>query len=298
MAHNKARQLLQDSDVLSIVSPWGLLQPNQTDSQSLFQIPPSALTPSIEGKESTRTTWLRSTVSDHSIRLIATVHGEPGSEQVADWLERIRNSDHAPGFNNVKLRYGGEAAKQYEIMQEVTSQLPKVLVFVVVTNYLVLLAAFRSMLIPIKAILMNLLSLAASFGILVWVFNEGHLGMEPSAIAIMIPVFIAGLVFGISMDYGVFMLSRIQEVYRRTGDSDVAVQQGLASTGRLVTSAAAILLAVTVPFAFAEVAGVRQLGIGITAAVLIDVTLIRLILVPALMKLMGRWNWWLPGQMK
>ncbi|KAA2301968.1 MMPL family transporter, partial [Clostridioides difficile] len=107
----------------------------------------------------------------------------------------MRNSDHAPGSNNVKLRYGGEAAKQYEIMQEVTNQLPKVLVFVVVTNYLVLLAAFRSMLIPIKAILMNLLSLAASFGILVWVFNEGHLGMEPSAIAIMIPVFIAGLVF-------------------------------------------------------------------------------------------------------
>ncbi|RPK30593.1 MMPL family transporter [Paenibacillus xylanexedens] len=298
MAHHKARQLLQDSDVLSIVSPWGLFQSNQNGSQSLFQIPPLALTPSIESKESTRTAWLRSTVSDHSIRLVATVHGEPGSEQVADWLEQMRNSDHAPGSNNVKLRYGGEAAKQYEIMQEVTSQLPKVLLFVVVTNYLVLLAAFRSMLIPIKAIVMNLLSLAASFGILVWVFNEGHMGMEPSAIAIMIPVFIAGLVFGISMDYGVFMLSRIQEVYRRTGDSDVAVQQGLASTGRLVTSAAAILLAVTVPFAFAEVAGVRQLGIGITAAVLIDVTLIRLILVPALMKLMGRWNWWLPGQMK
>lgn len=295
-AHNKARQLLQDSDVLSIVSPWGLLQPNQNGSPNLFTIPSSS--PSIEGKESTRTAWLRSTVSDYSIRLVATVHGEPGSEQVADWLERMRNSDHALGSNNVKLRYGGEAAKQVEIMQEVTHQLPKVLVFVVVTNYLVLLAAFRSLLIPIKAIVMNLLSLAASFGILVWVFNEGHLGMEQSDIAIMIPVFIAGLVFGISMDYGVFMLSRIQEVYRRTGDSDGAVQQGLASTGRLVTSAAAILLAVTVPFAFAEVAGVRQLGIGITAAVLIDVTLIRLILVPALMRLMGRWNWWLPGQIK
>ncbi|NMI06207.1 MMPL family transporter [Paenibacillus sp. SZ31] len=300
MAHNKTLQLMKDSDVLNIISPWGLLQPDQNSlqSQNLFRNPPSSLTSSLEGKESTRTEWLRSTVSDHSIRLIATVHGEPGSEQIADWLERMSKSDHALGFNDVKLRYGGEAAKQHEIMQEVTSQLPKVLVFVVVSNYLVLLAAFRSLLIPIKAILMNLLSLAASFGILVWVFNEGHLGMEPSAIAIMIPVFIAGLVFGISMDYGVFMLSRIQEVYRRTRDSDVAVQQGLASTGRLVTSAAAILLAVTVPFAFAEVAGVRQLGIGITAAVLIDVTLIRLILVPALMKLMGRWNWWLPGQMK
>lgn len=142
---------------------------------------------------------------------------------------------------------------------------------------------------------MNLLSLAASFGVLVLVFNQGHFGMEPSAIAIMIPVFIAGLVFGISMDYGVFMLTRIQEVYRQTGDSDLAVQQGLASTGRLITSAAAILLAVTIPFAFADVAGVKQLGIGITAAVFIDVTIIRLVLVPALMKLMGRWNWWLPG---
>lgn len=142
---------------------------------------------------------------------------------------------------------------------------------------------------------MNLLSLAASFGVLVLVFNQGHFGMESSAIAIMIPVFIAGLVFGISMDYGVFMLTRIQEVYRRTGDSDLAVQQGLASTGRLITSAAAILLAVTVPFAFADVAGVKQLGIGITAAVFLDVTMIRLVLVPALMKLMGRWNWWLPG---
>lgn len=300
MAHYKARQLLQDSGVLNIISPWGLLQSDQNSvqNQTLFPIALSSLTSSIEAKESTRSSWLHSTVSDHSIRLIATVHGEPGSEQIADWLERMSKSDHALGFNDVKLRYGGEAAKQHEIMQEVTSQLPKVLVFVVVSNYLVLLAAFRSLLIPIKAILMNLLSLAASFGILVWVFNEGHLGMEPSAIAIMIPVFIAGLVFGISMDYGVFMLSRIQEVYRRTRDSDVAVQQGLASTGRLVTSAAAILLAVTVPFAFAEVAGVRQLGIGITVAVLIDVTLIRLILVPALMKLMGRWNWWLPGQIK
>jgi RND superfamily putative drug exporter len=279
IAHNKVHQLLQDSNVVNIGSPWGLFQPDQNGSQRDFRIPPSSLSASTADSEFLQTPWMRSTVSDHSIRLIATVHGEPGSEQVADWLERMRNSDHALGSNDVKLRYGGEAAKQHEIMQEVTQQLPKVLVFVVVSNY-------------------HLLSLAASFGILVWVFNEGHLGMEPSAIAIMIPVFIAGLVFGISMDYGVFMLSRIQEVYKRTGDSDVAVQQGLASTGRLITSAAAILLAVTVPFAFAEVAGVRQLGIGITAAVLIDVTLIRLILVPALMKLMGRWNWWLPGQIK
>lgn len=234
--------------------------------------------------------------SDSFIRLTVGVQGEAGSEEITDWLLRARADDLTTGQDGIPVRYGGEAVYEDEIMHEIVQQLPKVLVFVVVSNYLVLLLAFRSLLIPLKAILMNLLSLAASFGILVWVFNEGHLGMESSAVAIMIPVFIAGLVFGISMDYGVFMLSRIQEVYRRTRDSDQAVQQGLASTGRLITSAAGILLAVTIPFASAEVEGVRQLGIGITSAVFIDVTVIRLVLVPSLMKLLGRWNWWLPGQ--
>ncbi|WP_186375413.1 MMPL family transporter [Paenibacillus xylanexedens] len=237
----------------------------------------------------------RGGISDSFIRLTVGVYGEAGSDEMKEWLRQTRADDVIAQTESIPIRYGGEAVYEDEIKYEIAQQLPKVLVFVVVSNYLVLLLAFRSLLIPLKAILMNLLSLAASFGILVWVFNEGHLGMEVSSIAIMIPVFIAGLVFGISMDYGVFMLSRIQEVYRQTGDSDTAVQQGLASTGRLITSAAGILLAVTVPFAFAEVEGVRQLGIGITAAVFIDVTLIRLVLVPSLMKLMGRWNWWLPG---
>ena len=205
----------------------------------------------------------------------------------------MKERDAQQGAQGIPIRYGGEAASQVEIMQEILGQLPKVLVFVIVSNYIADMA-FRSLLIPIKAILMNILSLTASFGVLVLVFNQGHLGMEPSAIAIMIPVFIAGLVFGISMDYGVFMLSRIQELYRVTG-SDEAVMQ-VASTGRLITSAAAILLAVTIPFASGDVEGVKQLGVGITAAVLIDVTVIRLLLVPALMKLMGKWNWWLPGQ--
>ncbi|PYE50189.1 MMPL family transporter [Paenibacillus barcinonensis] len=251
-----------------------------------------------ELKQDPRVTSIHSlwNISGSYMQLTIGVQGEPGSDEMRDWLKQARAADLGAGLEGIPIRYGGEAVHQDEIIQEVFQRLPKVLVFVVVSNYLVLLLAFRSLLIPLKAIAMNLLSLAASFGILVWVFNEGHLGMQPSAVAIMIPVFIAGLVFGISMDYGVFMLSRIQEVYRQTGESDLAVQQGLASTGRLITSAAGILLSVTVPFAFAEVEGVRQLGIGITAAVLIDVTIIRLVLVPSLMKLMGRWNWWLPGR--
>ncbi|MFS0856571.1 MMPL family transporter [Paenibacillus taichungensis] len=303
MALSKMQELQQDSNVVAVESAWGIMVPDklsgqaqaQTHIKSQMNIPSPSLREALKETQSQQPAWLRSYVSDHSIRMVATIYGAPGSDEAASWLEKMSAKDIANSMSFIPLRYGGEVAMQHEIMQEVSGQLPKVLVFVVVSNYLVLLAAFRSLLIPIKAILMNLLSLAASFGVLVLVFNQGHFGMEPSAIAIMIPVFIAGLVFGISMDYGVFMLTRIQEVYRRTGDSDLAVQQGLASTGRLITSAAAILLAVTIPFAFADVAGVKQLGIGITAAVFIDVTIIRLVLVPALMKLMGRWNWWLPG---
>ncbi|MFC9708311.1 MMPL family transporter [Paenibacillus sp. NPDC056933] len=298
IALNKMRELEQDSNVVSVESAWGIMLPDKLSDQAPSQM--NILSPSLrEALKETKSqppAWLRSYMSDHSIRIVATIHGASGSDETASWLEQMRAKDAADSSSFIPLRYGGEAVKQHEIMEEVSGQLPKVLAFVVVSNYLVLLAAFRSLLIPIKAILMNLLSLAASFGVLVLIFNQGHFGMEPSAIAIMIPVFIAGLVFGISMDYGVFMLTRIQEVYKRTGDSELAVQQGLATTGRLITSAAAILLAVTVPFAFADVAGVKQLGIGITSAVLIDVTIIRLVLVPALMKLMGRWNWWLPGQ--
>ncbi|NUU76578.1 MMPL family transporter [Paenibacillus xylanilyticus] len=289
-ALQKVRDLLKDEDVLQIESVWGI---QQKDRPGIGR--------TIRGTSTGRETNLQNSllplyVSEDTIRMVATIQGAPGSGQAADWLKRMKDRDAEQSDIEIPIRYGGEAAAQHEIIQEILGQLPKVMVFVIVSNYMVLLAAFRSLLIPIKAILMNLLSLTASFGALVLVFNQGHLGMEPAAIAIMIPVFIAGLVFGISMDYGVFMLSRIQEVYRRTGDSDQAVMQGLASTGRLITSAAAILLAVTVPFAFGDVEGVKQLGVGITAAVFIDVTVIRLLLVPALMKLMGKWNWWLPGQ--
>ena len=289
-ALRKVRELQRDENVLQIESVWGVDQKYRPGQDR------TRLTESASSELILHDSLLSMYVSEEAIRMVATIRGAPGSEQAADWLNKMNDRDAQLRVQGIPIRYGGEAASQVEIMQEILRQLPKVMLFVIVSNYIVLLAAFRSLLIPIKAILMNMLSLTASFGVLVLVFNQGHLGMEPSAIAIMIPVFIAGLVFGISMDYGVFMLSRIQEIYRLTGDSDQAVMQGLASTGRLVTSAAAILLAVTIPFAFGDVEGVKQLGVGITAAVLIDVTVIRLLLVPALMKLMGKWNWWLPGQ--
>ncbi|WP_240415175.1 MMPL family transporter [Paenibacillus periandrae] len=234
-------------------------------------------------------------VNKNHMLIHVTLRGSPSSEQVMEWL-RQREQTGA----SAKLPYvlGGEAKYQQEVFDAIFHNLGYVLLFIIISNYLVLLFAFRSLLIPLKAIVMNLLSLGAAFGILVWIFEEGILGMEPSSIAIMIPVFIFGLTFGISMDYGMFLVSRIYEEYRKTQDNDRAVLIGLASTSRIITSAAAIMIVVTGPFAFADVVGVKQLGIGIAAAILIDATVIRMLVVPSLMKLLGSWNWWSPRWLK
>ncbi|MEK3721339.1 MMPL family transporter [Paenibacillus sp. FSL H8-0034] len=234
-------------------------------------------------------------VNKNHMLLHVTLRGSPSSEQVMDWL---RQREQTGASANLPYVLGGEAKYQQEVFDAIFHNLGYVLLFIVISNYLVLFFAFRSLLIPLKAIVMNLLSLGAAFGILVWIFEEGNMGMEPGSIAIMIPVFIFGLTFGISMDYGVFLVSRIFEVYRNTQDNDRAVLIGLASTSRTITSAAAIMIVVTGPFAFADVVGVKQLGIGIAAAILIDATIIRMLVVPSLMKLFGSWNWWSPSWLK
>jgi RND superfamily putative drug exporter len=217
------------------------------------------------------------------------LRGKPASAEVMQWVREQEKRHAADG-----VLIGGEPKYEQEVQDAIFSKLPHVAAFVTAANYAVLAIALRSLLIPAKAILMNLLSLGASFGILVWLFQGGKWGLEATDIAIMIPVFLFGLVFGISMDYGIFLLSRICEAYRQSGDTDLSVREGLLSSGKIITSAAAIMIAVTAPFALAGVSGVKQLGIGIAAALLIDATLIRLTLVPALMKLIGKWNWWMP----
>jgi RND superfamily putative drug exporter len=157
------------------------------------------------------------------------------------------------------------------------------------------MAAFRSILIPVKAIVMNILSLSCTFGILVWIFQQGHFGVTPVDIALILPVFVFTLVFGLSMDYEVFLISRIQEFYLKTGDNSEATISGLTYTSKIITSAAAIMIVVTGAFAFTGVMPVKQLGVGIAIAIFIDATIVRMVLVPALMKLLGDWNWWLFG---
>ncbi|WP_227871979.1 MMPL family transporter [Paenibacillus albus] len=233
----------------------------------------------------------------HKNRMLiqVTLKGEPSSKHVMSWL---RLQEHEGEFSDIHYLLGGEAKYQQEVFDDIFHNIKFVLLFILVSNYILLFIAFRSILIPLKTIAMNLLSLGASFGILVWIFEEGHFGMEPNSIAIMIPVFIFGLAFGISMDYGVFLVSRISEAYQQSQDNRQAVLEGLSSISRIINSAAAIMIAVTLPFAFGEVVGVKQLGIGIAAAIFIDATVIRMVLVPSLMRMLGKWNWWVPRWMK
>jgi RND superfamily putative drug exporter len=166
-------------------------------------------------------------------------------------------------------------------------------------SFAILFLAFRSIAVPLKAIAMNVLSVGASYGLLVLVFQDGHglrwLGLEPlDGIDSTVPLVMFAVIFGLSMDYEVFLLSRIREEWLRTGDNRESVVQGLARTGRIITSAALILLVVVGAFAAGELVYVKQMGLGMAAAIALDVTLVRALLVPATMQLLGDWNWWLP----
>lgn len=233
----------------------------------------------------------------HNDRMLikVAIKGEPSSKEAMNWVDNWGKQGRS---SDMFFLVGGEAKMQQEVFEAISESLGYVFLFIFISNFIMLFVAFRSVLIAFKTIMMNLLSLGASFGILAWIFEGGRLGMDPGSIAIMIPVFIFGLVFGISMDYGVFLVSRIYEIYRHTQNNELAVLTGLASTSRIITAAAAIMIAVTAPFAFGEVAGVKQLGIGIAAAILIDATVIRMVLVPSLMSMLGKWNWWTPRWLK
>jgi len=171
--------------------------------------------------------------------------------------------------------------------------------FVLTLSFLLLLIAFRSIVIPIKAILLNLLSTAAAFGVLVWVFEDGNLadllGFKPGPIEAFVPVFIFTILFGLSMDYHVFILTRIKEARDRGLRTGEAVARGIAITSGTITSAAAIMITVFAVFVTLDLVIIKQLGFGLATAVLIDATIVRSMLLPATMRLLGEWNWWLPS---
>jgi len=225
---------------------------------------------------------------------------DEGRDLVADL--RAPESALAPPAG-MSVLVGGGAADVTDVVSRVAADFPRTATFIIVTTYLVLFVLLRSVILPAKALLMNSLSIAASFGALVWIFQDGNLsallGFQPLGfVETTQPVILFCVLFGLSMDYEVFLLSRMKEVWDRTGDNTEAVAAGLERSGRIVTSAALIVVVVAGSFAFADIVLIKALGIGMAIAVALDATVIRALLVPATMRLLGDWNWWIPDRLE
>jgi putative drug exporter of the RND superfamily len=217
-------------------------------------------------------------------------------EQSQELVQTIRNTH--PG-NGITVLVDGGTAGNIDYVHSLYTDFPKAVLIVSITTYIVLLLFFRSLFLPLKAVLMNTLSILASYGALVVIFQNGFmhqaLGFTPLGfVEASSPILLFCTLFGLSMDYEVFLLSRIQEAYWQTGDNAKAVALGLQRSGRIITSAALIVIVVSACFATADMILVKALGLGMALAVALDATLVRGLLVPATMQLLGDWNWWLP----
>lgn len=217
-------------------------------------------------------------------------------------MERLR-SDVLPNVldgTEARAHVGGMTASFADVAERITDRLPFFVAAVIVLSFLLLMVVFRSILVPLKAALLNLLSIGAAYGVLVMVFQWGWgaslIGLETTVpIVSFVPMFMFAILFGLSMDYEVFLLSRVREHYLATGDNDTAVIHGIASTARVITSAALIMIAVFGGFVLGSDPVTKMFGLGLATAIFVDATIVRIVLVPATMKLMGDANWWLPN---
>jgi RND superfamily putative drug exporter len=215
-------------------------------------------------------------------------------------IDALRAGDAAAGGGLV-VSVGGIQAASLDLTRFIYGNFPRTVLLILAVTYVLLLLMFRSLLLPLKAVLTNLLSLGASYGVLVYVFQQGHLQRllgftSDGFLSATSPVLIFCILFGLSMDYEVFLLSRVREEWLRGGDNRDAVARGLEKTGGIITSAALLFAIVTGAFTFTTLLSTKELGLGMTVAVVVDAAVIRTLLVPATMRLLGRWNWWLPGQ--
>jgi RND superfamily putative drug exporter len=250
---------------------------------------------------------------------VARVPGVVGAVAPPDWrkgadslVEAVPNADGAAKSTRGTIKrvrselkgtdgsLGGVAGEDRDFVAAVYSNFPYVLAFVVLLTFLLLARAFRSILLPIKAVVLNLISLLAAYGIIVFIFQDGHgskaiWGVNAThSIIPWIPLMIFAFLYGLSMDYEVFMLSRMREIYDDTGDTVTAISLGLARTGKLVTSAALVLMFAFFVLSSSPGVDIKQFGIGLAAGIIFDATVIRTLLVPSLMRLFGKWNWWMP----
>ncbi|WP_306361001.1 MMPL family transporter [Nocardia sp. CC227C] len=224
---------------------------------------------------------------------LAAPDRSPDAQEIVKDIRALR-------LDGVELRVGGASAATVDSVIGVVDAMPLMLVVMVAATLLVLLLAFRSVVLPLKAVLMAFLSLAATFGILTWIFDQGHLadalGISPGPLSGGMVVLIIAVVFGLSTDYEVFLLSRMKEAHDAGADTTAAVRTGTVRTARVITAAATLLVLITGAFTISPLTPMRFLGLGMVIALVIDATLVRMLLVPALVKLMGKANWWMPGR--
>ena len=235
--------------------------------------------------------------------LTVPVEGDALSAESQDAIKRLRGTyipaafEDAPGAT---VLVTGEAAFNMDFFKIADDAAYVVFPFVLGISFLLLMVVFRSIIVPIKAIILNLLSVGATYGLLVLIFQKGVANevfgfQQAETIEAWIPIFLFAVLFGLSMDYHVFLLSRIRERFDQTQNNTESVAFGIRSTGRLITGAALIMVTVFWGFAAGDLVGLQQMGFGLGTAVLLDATIVRMVLVPASMRLLGRWNWYLPG---
>jgi RND superfamily putative drug exporter len=260
---------------------------------AFYAAPADQLPPQLAAaREQLKSTYVRgSTVRLDAISPLAPV--SPAGTAVIPAVRSV-------AVDGVSAQVGGIAAQGHDFMTSQADTIPWAIALTLGASAVILFLLFGSVVIPIKAVIMTLLSITASFGALVWIFQEGNLSgvlgfTSPGFTIAGNPIIMFSVLFGLSMDYEVLLLSRMQEAYRRTGDNTASVAEGLSKTAGVITGAALIMVTVFSAFALAESITIKSIGVGMAIAVLIDATVVRVLLVPATMRLLGKWNWWAPG---
>ena len=300
--HNWMADQLEDERVLET---FGYAMPylgvTESEAVAYWQTADENMTPE---QVATREYIKQQFVSDNVTYIVFSLDGPITGEDSRNFVDDIRAErsvliDDLVVGSGGKLMVAGFAAYSQDVLDAIVENLPIALAFIFSSTIVLIFIQVRSVIIPIKAIVMNILSISASFGMLVFVFQWGNgaelLNFTPQPIEATNPVIMFCIVFGLSMDYEVLMLSRIHEEWEVTGDNTQAVANGLQKTGRLITGAAAIMVVVFMAFGLSSVVILKQIGFGLALAILLDATIVRALVVPSTMRLMGKWNWWSPS---
>ena len=239
--------------------------------------------------------------TDKNISLITLNTNAPADSAAGKALIDDLRGHYSAGADGLTMQVGGFQAVSLDFNRYLYGNFPKAIAFILGATFILLLLMFRSVLLPLKAVIMNVLSVSAAYGVLVFIFQQGHFSdllnfTSDGFIDSTVPILLFCILFGLSMDYEVFLLSRIREEWLRTHNNRYAVARGLEKTGGVITNAALLFMIVAGSFIFTGIVIMKETGLGMTAAVLIDATVIRTLLVPATMRLLGRWNWWFPGR--